>query len=791
MEQMQKSARRLRIVMALICAFLVLCVGGNIYAAETDATGNTTTSTSAQAKEFKDTTGAYTYRLVAAPDVTTKAGGTVAVEAAQEIHKADDSAYGTFVIPEKVKVDDVTYDVVAIDANAFGSVTKIANVVIPDSVATIDKDAFVAKGVTAASLDASNLAADNKDTVKNTATDKAVIFCNAGSKAETFAAENSYTAKTDGIQLTASSSTVATGSTATVKAALPGFLSSDTAITWTSSDQNVATVAADGTVTGVKEGTATITATADGLKAQTALNVQAAATTTTVQPSASVTATPSPSTTVSSDTTAASSDSAITTQSIDSTSASTVETQSTASIKYRTHIQNIAWQDPVSDGAIAGTTNQGLRAEAINISVSGVENLGVTYRTHLANLGWQSWSSDWEQSGTTGRAIQMEALEVKLTGSAASNYTVYYRAYVENYGWMGWVKDGETAGTTGMSHRIEAVQIVIRSAGSEAPGSTENGYLNGASVRASTSVNYQAHVQNVGWQGWVSNGETAGTTGRGLRLEAVQASLSGSLNSSSIQYNSYVNGGWQGWVSNGEVSGTTGQQKKIEMVQFQLTGTASKLFDVYYRSYVQDIGWLGWAKNGEQSGTTGGDLRIEALEIKLVAKGAAAPGSTDNAYMDKHVDYRQAIVNTAAGEVGYTESNDWTKYGQWYQDTFNASGFAYGEWCAMFVSWCANQSGVSSDIIPYHAYCPTGVNWFRNQGEYQGNGYVPSAGDLIYYDWNFDGTVDHVGLVTGYDSNTGYITTVEGNTGWNTPCVSANSYPYNWSYINGYGVPKY
>ena len=89
---------------------------------------------------------------------------------------------------------------------------------------------------------------------------------------------------------------------------------------------------------------------------------------------------------------------------------------------------------------------------------------------------------------------------------------------------------------------------------------------------------------------------------------------------------------------------------------------------------------------------------------------------------------RNKIVQIAQKEVGYKEQgNNITKYGEWYgmQD----------EWCNIFVSWCANQAGISENIIPKLAYVPSTANWFDAKGQYKnskafGGNYTPQAGQL-------------------------------------------------------------
>lgn len=148
-------------------------------------------------------------------------------------------------------------------------------------------------------------------------------------------------------------------------------------------------------------------------------------------------------------------------------------------------------------------------------------------------------------------------------------------------------------------------------------------------------VSYNTHVQNVGWQGYVKDGATAGTSGRSLRLEGIHISVSG-VSGLGIQYRTHVqNIGWQGWSSNGAMSGTSGKSYRLEAIQMALTGVNAANYDVYYRVHAQNVGWLTWAKNGQAAGTEGMSYRLEAIQIRLVKKGNAAPGSTANAFRQR------------------------------------------------------------------------------------------------------------------------------------------------------------
>ena len=98
----------------------------------------------------------------------------------------------------------------------------------------------------------------------------------------------------------------------------------------------------------------------------------------------------------------------------------------------------------------------------------------------------------------------------------------------------------------------------------------------------------------------------------------------------------------------------------------------------------------------------------------------------------------QAIVQVAASQEG----KGGTTYWRWY-------GFGGRvEWCACFVSWCADQSGyIQSGVIPKFSLCSDGVKWFESKGRFRDGSYTPVAGDIIFFDWGNNGTIDHVGIV--------------------------------------------
>ena len=132
-----------------------------------------------------------------------------------------------------------------------------------------------------------------------------------------------------------------------------------------------------------------------------------------------------------------------------------------------------------------------------------------------------------------------------------------------------------------------------------------------------------------------------------------------------------------------------------------------------------------------------------------------------------------ALVELAQSQVGNVGGYP---YWSWY-------GFdSRVEWCACFVSWCYGQAGLSE---PRFAGCQSqGVPWFQSHGQWGGRGYENIApGDAIFFDWDLDGSADHVGIVIGTDGSRVY--TVEGNSG---DACKIKSYDLNYESIKGYGL---
>ena len=133
----------------------------------------------------------------------------------------------------------------------------------------------------------------------------------------------------------------------------------------------------------------------------------------------------------------------------------------------------------------------------------------------------------------------------------------------------------------------------------------------------------------------------------------------------------------------------------------------------------------------------------------------------------------QAVVDIAKSQVGNVGGQP---YWSWYGFTSRV------EWCACFVSWCYGQMGLTE---PRFSGCQSqGIPWFQSHGQWGGRDYANIApGDAIFFDWDLDGSADHVGIVVGTDGSRVY--TVEGNSG---DACKIKSYSLTYECIKGYGL---
>ena len=200
-----------------------------------------------------------------------------------------------------------------------------------------------------------------------------------------------------------------------------------------------------------------------------------------------------------------------------------------------------------------------------------------------------------------------------------------------------------------------------------------------------------------------------------------------------------------------------------------------------WQGYNYGNGYIGWAL--QRGGYT------EANALQFSQQQAASHGWSsygDPQYVPHVMRYysggslfsglfgNQQIVSVAMGQLGNSGGQ---KFWSWY-------GFdSHVEWCACFVSWCADQSGlIESGKVPKFSLCSSGVTWFQGKNKWQSGGTTPSAGMIIFFDWDHDGTSDHVGIVEKCEG--GRVYTIEGNS---SDQVRQRNYTVDYEAIMGYG----
>ena len=203
------------------------------------------------------------------------------------------------------------------------------------------------------------------------------------------------------------------------------------------------------------------------------------------------------------------------------------------------------------------------------------------------------------------------------------------------------------------------------------------------------------------------------------------------------------------------------------------------------QGYNYGSGYISWALSNY-----GGYSELNAIEFSdMMAAHSGSSGYGDKAYVSHVLRYyvigrsfmsegNGAMVAVAQAEIG---NSGGMKYCEWY-------GYNYRvEWCAIFVSWVADQCGyLDAGVLPKTAGVRPYVDWFIERGQWQGRDYEPSPGDIIFFDWESDGLADHVGIVEKVEN--GLIFTVEGNSG--DKCAERR-YALGSTPVFGFGLPDY
>ncbi|WP_026884439.1 glucosaminidase domain-containing protein [Clostridium akagii] len=221
---------------------------------------------------------------------------------------------------------------------------------------------------------------------------------------------------------------------------------------------------------------------------------------------------------------------------------------------------------------------------------------------------------------------------ISVNAETISDVGITYQAHVQNIGWQGLVNSGENAGTTGRSLAVEALK------------------MNLTTPKTGMYITYQTHIANIGWQTEVQDGQQAGTTGKDLAMQAIKIQLH-NAQGYHVQYQVHVeNLGWMDWVQDGQQAGTTGKNLRIEAIRIKIVkddSVAPQAANItsLYQADVENIGWQNWSSDGAISGTTGKSLLIDAIKI-----------GTQNAPVGMNIKYQVHV-----GNIGWMS---WVENGQ-------------------------------------------------------------------------------------------------------------------------------
>lgn len=266
------------------------------------------------------------------------------------------------------------------------------------------------------------------------------------------------------------------------------------------------------------------------------------------------------------------------------------------------HLQSIGDVANGQAGIFAGTRGQARRLEGFQISLGqAIPGLSMRYMAHLEGIGDTAFVNEGQFCGTRGQSRRLEGFAIQLTGAAAANFDVYYMAHEADIGDTGVFSNGEFCGTRGQSRRIEGMAVWLLQ--------KFEGNLRGL-----------VHLQGIGdvVQGRM---KFAGTRGQGRRLEGFQLNFDPAVPGLSMQYMAHLqNIGDTSFVNEGQFVGTRGQSRRLEGFAVRLTGPSAGSFNVNYMAHLEGTGDTGVVSNGAFCGTRGQSRRVEGMRVWVKKK---------------------------------------------------------------------------------------------------------------------------------------------------------------------------
>ncbi len=243
-------------------------------------------------------------------------------------------------------------------------------------------------------------------------------------------------------------------------------------------------------------------------------------------------------------------------------------------------------------------------------------------------------------------------------------------------------------------------------------------------------ITYQGYVEGTGWQSVSQNDAILGTTGNGLRLEAIKINLNNASAGMRIKYQANIqNTGWTSWTYDGGQVGTPGQGLRIEAIRIKLEGAPAG-YTVQYQSHIQDKGWMDSVQDGVTSGTEGLSLRMEALKINL--------SKLRNSYKydaNSNLAKKEDFINGTSFNYTYDLADRLTKVSE---ANGNTTSFGYDN---------NNNSNSLNEIIGNNSY---GTNFsYDKDNRLTGITYNRNTNNSISYSY------DTLGRIQSKNTNTG------------------------------------
>lgn len=275
----------------------------------------------------------------------------------------------------------------------------------------------------------------------------------------------------------------------------------------------------------------------------------------------------------------------------------------------------------------------------------------ITMSTYVENDGWSGLGigADYngKVSGTIGESKKIYSFKLSIDNHAIADEKglgIEYAAHIQDLGWTNYVSEGTALGNASQNKRMEAIKIRLT-------GNTNLNY----------TICYRVQTANLGWTGWAKNGEPAGTEGFEYGIEAIEVLLLphsemtpsspevafqslSEMKAIQLSYAAYSQN--LGWQANVFEKQTAGQMN-LRLEAFKINMSNSKYAGMLqYQAFVEESGWQAWQLSDSTSGTTNQAKRVEAIKIQL--NGLMAP------YFDVY--YRVYV-----GGIGWL---DWAKNGQ-------------------------------------------------------------------------------------------------------------------------------